>query len=409
MNDEKTKVYKKTGVDEGSFAAMLESSLATQGKIPMGEKVQARIFKVGKDYLFLDLGSRDEGILPRMELEVDGKLTVEEGDVLTVLTIQYRDGAVLCASRLGVAGSIDRPGDKDAALNAIRDAYESGMPVEANVKETVKGGFTITLMGQRAFCPISQIDNSFCDTPEEHVGHTYAFLIIEFDDRGRNIVVSRRRLLDQESEERARHIWDEIQEGDTFEGVVKNIMSYGAFVDIGGLEGLLHVSEISHDRVDDPNDVLEKGQSLQVSVKKIDREKKRISLSAKMLQEDPWIEVSQEIKEGAILEGQVTRIAQFGAFVEIRHGVEGLVHISEMGHGKRLNTPREAVEIGETVSVKVLSVDSNSRRISLSINDAASEEEESEETERKREFKARNLSGQSFGTLGDLLGSHLKK
>ncbi len=409
MNDERREDRDGKPQGEGSFAEMLEQSFSAQGETPIGEKVQGRVFNIGKEYVFLDLGTRDEGILPRAEVEHDGKLDVAEGDVIDVMTLRFQDGAVRCASRLGAAGASERSGDAEAALMAIRDALESEMPVEGNVKEVVKAGFSINIMGQRAFCPISQIDAAYCEVPEEHLGHTYSFLVLEADDRGRNIVVSRRRLLEAEAAELAKQTWEQIREGETYDGVVKNILSYGAFVDIGGIEGLLHVSEISHDRVDDPSDVLQKGQKVRVVLKGIDRDKQRVALSMRMLEEDPWIEAAREIREGQVIEGEVVRIAQFGAFVEVRRGVEGLVHISEMGGGRRLKTPREAVGVGQQVSVKVLSVDPEARRISLSLDEAANERAETEEVERKREFKARSKPNQSLGTLGDILGKHLKK
>lgn len=391
------------------FAAMFEQSLNSHGSVPMGEKVQAKVVSIGKEHIYLDLGIREDGLLQKTEMEVDGELTVAVGDTITVLPIRMRDGAVTCASRVGAAGAKERSGDKDLALATLQEAYESNMPVEGNVKEVIKGGFSVTLMGLRAFCPISQIDNSYCETPEEHVGHSYSFVVIELDGQGRNIVVSRRKLLEVAAEELAKETWGTLEVGAVHEGVVSNVRSYGAFVDIGGVEGLLHVSEISYERVDDPNDHLSKGQRVRVAIKTIDPDQKRIALSMRMLAEDPWVEASHTLEEGQILEGQVVRLTTFGAFVEIQKGVEGLVHISEMGGGKRLHTPHEVVTVGDNVSVKVLSVDPDSHRISLSMNDAADAEAIKEETERKADFKARSKAGQSLGTFGDLLGKHLKK
>jgi small subunit ribosomal protein S1 len=400
---------KDKGNGSASFEALLEQSLAPRRGASIGEKIEARIVSIGKEQVYLDLGTREDGILPRVEVEEDGKLTVEKGDTITVLAVQRRDGAVLCARRVGAAGVSERSGDQEMALATLAEAFEAEMPVEGTVKEVIKGGFTVTVMGQRAFCPISQIDSAYCEHPEEHVGHTYPFLLVELDGRGRNIVVSRRKLLDHEAEERAEKAWEELVEGAVVDGVITNVRSYGAFVDIGGVEGLLHVSEISHERIEDPVDVLQKGQRVKVAIKSIDTAQKRVALSLRMLEEDPWLEAVRVIAEGATLEGEVVRLAPFGAFVEVRKGVEGLVHISQMGGGKRLHTPREAVDVGQKVVVKVLGVDAANRRISLSMDEAATEQAEAEDLERRREYQATAKPGRSLGTLGDILSKHLKK
>lgn len=401
---------------EGSFEQLLNSSSGTQGKVPIGEKVQAKIFEIGKEYLFLDLGGREEGMLPRSEVEKEGELELSVGDTISVFTVQMRDGAVLCASRLGAAGSVDRPGDREAALVALRDAYESRMPVEGTVKEVVKAGFSVTVLGLRAFCPISQISDTYCETPEEYLGQTHSFLVIEFDGTGRNLVLSRRRLLEMESEDLARETMEKLEVGAVFDGVVKTVKSYGVFVDIGGVEGLLHVSEIDHDRVDDPADVFTAGQSVRVQVKDIDRERKRISLSRKSLLGDPWVGIESEFPEGSVVTGRVIRIAQFGAFVELKKGVEGLVHISKMGGGRRLKTPREAVQEGEEVQVRVLGIDLDRARISLSIDDAVEGEEEFDRAALEEHRRAERSQGDSkaqqnrgLGTFGDLFADKLKR
>lgn len=391
-----------------SFEKLLEESMAAQGEVSLGEKVQAKIFNIGKDYVFLELGSREEGLLPREEVMEDDNLTVAVGDTISVFTLKIRDGAVLCGLRVGSGGAVEKSADKDMALASLRDAFESAMPVEGTVKEVIKGGFSVTVMTMRAFCPISQIDDSYCETPEEHLGHSYDFLVIELDGSGRNIVLSRRRLLEQATEELARDLWKSIEVGAVYSGTVSSLKSYGAFVDIGGIEGLLHVSEIDYERVDDPFDAFKKGEKIRVIVKSIDHEKKRVSLSRKALLEDPWIDAAETIKERAVMTGEVVRLAPFGAFVELKKGVEGLVHISEMGKGKRLRTPREAAREGDKVQVRVLSVDLEKRRISLSMDDLDDENALDDEA-LKAQRRERDNSGKGLGTFGDLFKDKLKK
>lgn len=398
------------GQDHGGandFEQLLQDSFDSQVKLSVGEKVHARVFKIGKEYIFLDLGAREEGILPRSEVEENGEVTVAEGDTITVYTVKFRDGAMLCGLRVGAPGTSDMPGDKEVAMATIRDAYENGLPIEGTVKEVVKGGFSVHIMSIRAFCPISQISNQYCAEPEEHLGHVYGFLIIELDGSGRNIVLSRRRLLEAEAEEMAKVTWEQLQIGEVREGTVSNIMSYGAFIEVGGVEGLLHVSEIDYDRVDDPHDHLTVGQKLQVQIKGIDQEKKRISLSRKALLDDPWLEAARAIKEGEIMEGTVARLERFGAFVELRKGVEGLVHISEMGAGRRLRSPHEVVRTGDKVTVKVLKFEDERRRISLSMDEAQKDSDESMPT--REEMPRGPKPNRSLGTFGDLFAEKLKK
>ncbi len=394
---------------DGSFAQMLQDSLGGGGNVPIGEKINATIFNIGKDYVFLDLGGREEGLLQRTEVEEDGELTVKVGDTIAVFTIKVRDGAFICGLRVGAAGMSESPGDSEMALMTLREAYDSGMPVEGSVKEVIKGGFSITVMGLRAFCPISQIADSYTENPEEHLGHTYGFAVIELDGSGRNIVVSRRKLLEAEAQELAATLWDRIEEGAVYNGEVKSVKSYGAFVDIGGIQGLLHVSEIDYDRVEDPHDAFKIGDKVRVIIKSIDREQQRVALSRKALLDDPWIEAEQTIKEDAVLKGIVVRLAQFGAFVELRKGIEGLVHISEMGGGKHLRSPREVVKLDDEITVKVLNFDAENHKISLSMDDVERDAERGETVSALAHQREARRVGPGLGTFADLFGDKLKK
>jgi small subunit ribosomal protein S1 len=390
------------------FEDMLNESTAVSAGVSVGEKLDAKIVSIGKDHVFLDIGIRAEGLLLRAEVERDGELTVAVGDRLPVFTVGARDGAVMCARRLGAAtgGPGDRRDDAAAVLAQIKDAYDAGMPIEGSVKEVNKGGFSVSVLGQRAFCPVSQIDRVYCEKPDEHLGRTYAFVIMRFEEDGRNIVLSRRAILEREAEETAKVALEQMHEGDVVEGEVTSLQKYGAFVDVGGVEGLVHVSELSHTRIGHPDEVLSKGQRVRVQIKEIDRGRGKISLSLKSLLDDPWNEALASLSAGRIAEGKVSRLAAFGAFVELYPGVEGLVHVSQMAEDRRVNNPREMVSPGAKVRVRVIEIDPDRRRISLALVDENAEEER-EATEEFRASAASHKRG--MGTLGDLLGASLKK
>ena len=390
------------------FEDLLNETEAKVAGVAVGEKLDAKVVSIGKEHVFLDIGIRSEGLLLRTEVERDGELTVAIGDRIPVFTVGARDGAVMCACRLGAAAgsASDRRDGSEAVLAQLKDAFEAGMPIEGSVKEVNKGGFSVSVLGQRAFCPVSQIDRVYCEKPDEHLGRTYAFSIIRFEESGRNIVLSRRAILEREAEEAAKVAIEHLREGDVVEGEVTSLQKYGAFVDVGGVEGLVHVSELSHTRIGHPDEVVSKGQHVRVQIKEIDRAKGKISLSLKSLLDDPWNEALAGLSAGRLAEGKVSRLAAFGAFVELFPGVEGLVHVSQMATDKRVNNPREMVSPGAKVRVRVLEIDPDRRRISLALVDESAEEER-EATEAFRASSASHKRG--MGTLGDLLGASLKK
>jgi small subunit ribosomal protein S1 len=234
------------------------------------------------------------------------------------------------------------------------------------VEEAVKGGFRVALgEGMRAFCPISQIDLTFTEDPQKHVGQTYRFVVTQVKERGGDVVVSRKRLLEAEREEQAKKTRELLEPGVRLTGTVRSLKPYGAFLDVGGVEGLLHVSEISHARVSKPEDFLEVGQQVEVVVKEYSAEKGRLSLTRKPLEADPWDRVGEEFVEGGTYSGTVVRLADFGAFVELSPGLEGLLHVSELGAGRRIRHPSEAVSAGDTLRVRIQSIDAERGRISL--------------------------------------------
>ncbi|MBN2343464.1 MAG: S1 RNA-binding domain-containing protein [Deltaproteobacteria bacterium] len=393
---------------EENFEEMLNESFAADAGVSIGEKRTARVVSIGAEYVFLDLGTRSEGMVVRDELERDGEITVAVGDAIEVVTSAIRDGAVMCATRLG-QGSVERTDDSAALVAQLQDAFDAGLSVEGKVKETNKGGFNVDVFGIRAFCPISQIDITYCDTPDEHVGRTYEFLITRIENDGRNVVVSRRALLQKEADAQKEKVWETLHDGQVLDGKVASLQPYGAFVNIGGVEGLLHISEISHTRLKHPEEVLEKGQALKVQIKELNSQTRKISLSLKSLLEDPWDEFVATTTTGAVFNGRVAKIADFGAFVELADGIQGLVHISQMKTAGHASNPRSIVSVGQVVEVRVLEVDPQSRRVSLTLVDKEAEQEEANTEAFRASQNQMNASSASMGTLGDLLGKSLKK
>ena len=283
------------------------------------------------------------------------------------------------------------------ALDILRDAQQNQIPVDGRVAAVNKGGFEIDLSGLRAFCPISQIDLQYCEKPEEHIGARYQFRIMELQERGKNIVVSRRVLLEEEQEKKAKETLAKLKIDVEMEGKITKLTEFGAFVDLGGVEGMVHVSEISHARINRPSDVLSPGQTVRVKVLKMDADKngrQRIGLSIKALEPDSW-DKGIGIQEGEILRGKVSRLTDFGAFVEVAPGVDGLVHISEISY-ERLSHPSALLHEGEMVDVLVTGIDPNARRIALSIKEAMIKKQmggEEEGSERPRLEAGQILKG----------------
>jgi small subunit ribosomal protein S1 len=331
-------------------------------------------------------------------MDLDGKVTVSEGDNLTAYFLSSSHGEMRFTTRLGGGAS---------GNSQLEDAWRSGVPVEGVVEKEIKGGYEIKLGGtSRAFCPYSQIALRRVENPESLVGTRLAFRITDYAENGRNIVVSRRDLLEEEQ----RRLRDEAQagisEGMTVVGTVTSLQDFGAFVDIGGLEGLIPISEVGWSRVKDIREVLSVGQQVKVVIKTIDREKERISLSLKDTLADPWSQVLEKFPEGSFHSGTVSRLAPFGAFVTLGDGVDGLIHISKLGAGKRINHPREALKEGEVVEVRVEGANLAERRISLALAGIARAAEEEEAT--LVEFRRQAAEApKGMGTLGDLLQARM--
>jgi len=388
---------------EENFADLLNASFHTATRIKVGEVAEGKVISIGKDNIFLDLGTRAEGMINREECEHQGQLTVKPGDTVQVLVTSFRDGLFLCTAKLRQSGRSDWRQAKDApSLAMLREAFAARIPVEGRVKAVNKGGFEVQVMGQKAFCPISQIEKRFCQNPDIHLDQTYSFLISQYEEDGRNIVIGRKELLQAEDKEKARQLWQGLELKQVREGTVTSVHDYGAFVDIGGVEGLLHVSEISHQKIQSAQEALQPGQKLKVAILKLDQEANKISLSLKALLADPWIAAGDKLDVGAEFAGKVVHMKPFGAFIELFPGVTGLLHISRLGADRRVNHPKEVLEIGATVNVRILTVDAERKTLSLTMEEP--EEDFSGELTRLKEKQEQDLKTGS-GTMAALLDS----
>lgn len=353
--------------EEQSFAELFESYDSGMGEdLQVGDKISGEVISIGKDAVFINTGTKIDGAVDRSELlDDEGGLTCQEGDVLELYVVSFDENEMKLSRALSGAGG----------LNMIRDAYNARVPVEGKVREECKGGFHVDVMGKRAFCPVSQIDIRYVETPADYVGGVFEFVITRFEEKGRNIVVSRRNLLQKEQEKAKKEFFETLNAGDDLEGRITNLMPYGAFVELTpGVEGMVHISEISWSRVENIEEVLRKNDRVRVKVLSIEDGKKagdkKIALSIKQIAGDPWDTEAERFQAGEKVRGKVTRCMPFGAFVEIAPGIEGLVHISEMSYARRINKPEEVVTPGQETDVMIKEVDLEKRRISLSIRDA---------------------------------------
>ena len=333
---------------------------------PPGRK-KGRVLRVHGQDVFIDVpGGRSQGLLP-LEQFPDGPPQI--GDEVEV-TIEGAHDGLLMLSRMG------------ATMHADWSTVAEGMIVEARVTETNKGGLAVDVNGIRGFMPLSQLDLYRVEDATPFVNQRLRCMVTEVDPAERNLVVSRRALLEKEREEQRDKTWTELAEGQVRQGVVRSIKDFGAFVDVGGVDGLLHVSEMSWTRVEKAADFVQPGQAVKVVVLKIDREKRKISLGLRQLTASPWDDVATKYPPGKTVSGKVTRLADFGAFVELEPAIEGLIHISELAP-QRVHRAKDIVQVGQEVQVMVLSIDPAQRRISLSLKaalaKAAPEEDEAEE------------------------------
>ena len=390
-----------------SFADLFGQTEVVETKMEPGQKVAARVVSFGKDWIFLDLGGKSEGSIAKNEfVDEEGNVTVQEGDSVEVYFLSVKNNEKLFTLRVSGA----------AAQAHLEGAYRNGIPVEGTIDKENKGGFEVKIGGNvRAFCPYSLLEMRRITNAEDYIGQTYSFKITKFTENGRNIVVSRRAILEEERAELKEKLQESLKVGDTVNGVITNIRDFGAFVDIGGVEGLIPVSEIAWGHVEDINERIAEGQQVSVTALNLDWENDRCSFSLKEALPDPWEDVLGKFPEGSTHTGKVARLTDFGAFVTLAPGIDGLAHISKLGAGRRINHPREVVQKGDVIEVRIDSVDVDQKRLSLSVpgkgdDKAASSGESPAATEGDyKQYVASKTKEKSLGTLGDLLKAKFEK
>ncbi|NNF45854.1 MAG: 30S ribosomal protein S1 [Desulfofustis sp.] len=393
--------------DNDSFESLFsQSEEKTLRKLSPGEKIKATVVGIDKETVFLDVGTKSEGIIEASEFtDEHGELSISPGDQVEVYCLKSGPGGQIFTAKLG----------SGASSAHLEEAYHSSVPVEGFVKAEIKGGFEITLSGNaRGFCPYSQMGLRRVENAAETYLETHmSFLITKFEAGGRNIVLSARLLQEEERRVKKEELQEVLEEGQTIEGSISAIRPFGLFVDIGGIDGLVPISEVGWSRVDNLEETYQIGQQVQAVIKGLDWENDRINLSIKETLEDPWDAAVKNLSEGKAYGGTIARLAQFGAFVTLAPGVDGLVHISKLGAGRRINHPKEVVEAGQNLEVVIETIDTASRRISLVPSDYVSVEDE-EEKER-REFQDYRASSRKdkrdagVGSFGALLKAKLEE
>lgn len=342
---------------EGSFAKMFEASASGNELIP-GEVVKGTIVEIQSDYVLVDINYKSEGLISKSEFRIiDGQSNINIGDRVDVMIdkIENENGMVVLSK--------DKA-DMMKAWTDISKAAENEEVIEGTVISKVKGGLSVDI-GVKAFLPGSQIDLRPVKNIDSFIGKKFKFKVIKFNKKRGNIVLSRRAILEEEREKLKSQTLDEMTEGAKVKGFVKNVTDYGAFIDLGGLDGLLHITDMSWGRIKHPSEVITVGEELELKVLKYDQEKQRVSLGLKQLSEDPWGIVEGKFPVGMKLKGKVVSLADYGAFVDLSDGVEGLIHVNEMSWTKKIKHPSQLVNIDSEVEVQVLSIDSENRRISL--------------------------------------------
>jgi len=345
--------------DDESFAALFEESLKSE-QIKEGEIVHGTVIQVAKDYVVVDIGYKSEGQVPLAEfVGTDGQTSVKAGDRVEVLLESRENENGLCVLSKEKA-------DRLKVWDEISAACERDELIEGTISQRVKGGLSVTIRGGvKAFLPGSQVDLRPVRNLDAFIGKTFKFKVIKFNKKRGNIVLSRRVLLEKERAELKGQTLERLKEGQIVEGIVKNLTEYGAFIDLGGIDGLLHITDMSWGRVNHPSELFQVGDHVRVKVLKFNPETERVSLGLKQITDDPWTKAAEKYVPGTVVRGKVVSLKDYGAFIELEEGIEGLVHISEMSWTRRVKHPSKMVAVGDTVEAVVLDVDTANNRISL--------------------------------------------
>ncbi|MBO1003064.1 30S ribosomal protein S1 [Pseudogracilibacillus auburnensis] len=368
----------------------------TNNDLQVGSIVTGTVIKIDEKQVFVDIGYKTEGIIPISELsnlhvENPGDV-VRDGEELTLQVKKIDDDEVVLSKKMV---------DAEKAWKDLQHKFDQNEVFETEVKEVVKGGLVVDI-GLRGFIPASLVETYFVEDFSDYKNKTLAVKIVDLDQEQNRVILSHRAVMEEEQEKKKQDLLQSLQKGQVVEGTVQRITTFGAFVDIGGVDGLVHISELAHTHVEKVSDVLTEGDNIKVEILSVDLDNERISLSYKNTLPGPWSGIEGRIKEGDQVEGIVKRIVSFGAFIEIETGVEGLVHISQIAN-RHIGTPEEVLKVGDKVSAKVLSVSEQDERISLSMKEIELEKEkgEIEQYEKEEDFS-------SF-QLGDMIGDKLDK
>lgn len=412
MNDFASEGEESESSKKSDFAALLESSFKKgKRKLSAGDKIEAEILVLGKEQVFVSTGTQNDGVVQRRDLlDAEGNCPYKTGDKV-ILYVTLVRGTEIALS--------PNPTAKNLA-DDLEDAFDKMLPVEGRVAEVCKGGVRVSVHGKMAFCPISQLDSKFVENAEEYVGKKLEFRITKFEEGGRNIIVSRKQIMEEDRALNAGTFLDDHHEGDVVKGRVTRLEKFGAFIELApGVDGLAHISELSWSRVGDPAEVVQVGQEVNVKILKLDRagNRPKISVSVKQAGTQPWDDFPAELQAGYVVTGKVTRCMNFGAFVEIAPGIEGLVPMSELSTA-RVKHPSDVVKEGEKVQVRIKQIDSSMKRISLSIKDAveggsskgSGSMVDTGESNWREYAQTKSASGGAFGSaLGSQLQAALAK
>lgn len=384
-----------------SFAEMLDESYSSPKFFSVGEKVEAVIVKISPEWVFLDLGAKSEGYVDKKEfIDEEGNLTVKEGDKITAYFIFSKHSEKLFTTK---------PLTRKNADEFLINAYQNQIPLEATVEKEIKGGFLIKISATaNGFCPFSQMDMRKINDASAYIGKKLDFILIEYGENGRKVILSRRPLLEKIEQEKIENLKETLQKGMTVRGTVKSVHDFGAFVDIGGVQALLPTSEMSWGRVQDAKALFSPGTVIEATIINLNWEDKRITLSFKETLPDPWNDAIAKYLEGGIYKGKVSRLTDFGAFITLEPGLDGLLHISKLARGKKIKHASDVLGRDADIEVKIEKINRDNKRISLDlVGEGAGDSSAQENTEDFHNYLPK--APRTMGTLGDLLKKSGKK
>lgn len=384
--------------NEESFADLFENSISGMESLEPGQLIETEIVTISGNTIFLQLSGKSEGVLDIEELtDKDGNVTVKEGETIKVYFLNSKNGEMHFTTRIS--------GEK-AGKAILESAFENSIPVEGVVEKEIKGGFEVKIGETRAFCPYSQIGQKRVEDASIYVGQHLTFKILEHSSNGRNILVSNRAILQEEHKEQVEVLKKTLKKDMIIKGTVKSLRDFGAFVDLDGLQALLPISEISRSRVEDIKKVLTIGQEVEAKILNLDWESERISLSMKALEADPWDSATTKYSEGSKHSGIVARVTDFGAFVSLEPGLDGLIHISELKGDSRDDNPQDVLKKGESIEVQINSIDPERQRISLR---PASKAQEYEAMKKYMDSDAKDSDTETYNPFAILLKDKVDK